>query len=129
VRFRPPTPTISSPNRSREPDEKPPMSVTYVIKFDVVPQQRSRFLSLLEGVLDAMRSEPMFHEAILHSDPESAYRFMLYETWEDHEDVLKVQMQRHYRQAWHAALPELLERDRDISIWKPLRSDRARRQA
>jgi quinol monooxygenase YgiN len=105
------------------------MSVTYVIKFDVIPQQRSRFLSLLEGVLDAMRSEPMFHEAILHSDPESDYRFMLYETWEDHEDVLKVQMQRHYRQAWHAALPELLERDRDISIWKPLRSDRARRQA
>lgn len=35
------------------------MSFTYVIEFDVIPLQRSRFLSLLEGVLDAMRSEPM----------------------------------------------------------------------
>lgn len=100
------------------------MPVTYVITFDVAPQQRSRFLSLLEGVLDAMRSEPMFHEAVLHRDPESDCRFMLYETWEDHDDVLNVQLQRPYRQAWHAALPELLERDRDIAIWTPVRSDR-----
>lgn len=103
------------------------MSVTYVITFDVVPQQRTRFLSLLEGVLDAMRSEPMFHEAVLHRDPESDYRFMLYETWEDHDDVLNVQLQRPYRQAWHTALSALLERDRDITIWEPVRSDRARR--
>lgn len=102
------------------------MSITYIITFDVVAQQRSRFLSLLEGVLDAMRSEPIFHEAVLHSDPVSNCRFMLYETWEDHDDVLNVQLQRPYRQAWHEALPELLERDRDISIWKPVRSDRAR---
>ncbi len=101
------------------------MSVTYVIKFDVVPQQRSRFLSLLERVLEAMRSEPMFHEAALHTDPASDCRFMLYETWEDHDDVLNVQLQRPYRQAWHEALPELLERERDITIWKPVRSDRA----
>jgi len=105
------------------------MSVTYVIRFDVVPQQRFRFLSLLEGVLDAMRSEPMFHEAVLHADPASDCRFMLYETWEDHEDVLNVQMKRPYRQAWHEALPELLEKNRDITIWKPFRSDRAWRQS
>lgn len=104
------------------------MSVTYVIKFDVIPQQRARFLSLLDSVLDAMRSEPMFHEAVLHSDPESDCRFMLYETWEDHDDVLSVQLQRPYRQTWHEALSELLERDRDIAIWKPVRSDRARQR-
>ena len=101
------------------------MAVTYVIKFHVVPDQRTRFLVLLEGVLDAMRSEPMFHEAILHRDPTSEYRFMLYETWEDHDDVLNVQLHRPYRQAWHEALPTLLEKDRDITIWQPLRADRA----
>jgi quinol monooxygenase YgiN len=101
------------------------MSVTYVITFDVVPRQRSRFLALLGGVLDAMRSEPMFHEAVLHRDPASDSRFMLYETWEDHDDVLNVQLQRSYRQAWHDALPELLASERDIAIWTPLRSDRA----
>ena len=101
------------------------MAVTYVIKFQVIPDQRARFLALLEGVLDAMRSEPMFHEAILHRDPDSDYRFMLYETWEDHDDVLNVQMHRPYRQAWHEALPTLLEKDREITIWEPLRADRA----
>lgn len=103
------------------------MPVTYVIGFEVVPHQRSRFLSLLEGVLDAMRSEPMFYEAILHCDPESDYRFMLYETWEDHDDVLNVQLQRPYRQAFHEALSELLVKERDIAIWRPLRPDHARR--
>ena len=101
------------------------MAITYVIKFQVIQDQRDHFLLLLEGVLNAMRVEPMFHEAILHRDPTSDYRFMLYETWEDHDDVLKVQLNRPYRQAWHEALPTLLEGDRDITVWEPLRTDRA----
>lgn len=100
------------------------MPVTYVIRFDVVPGERQRFLALLDGVLDAMRVEPMFHEAILHADPENDHRFMLYETWEDHDDVLEVQLKRPYREAWHAALPGLLNAERDITIWQPLRADR-----
>lgn len=99
------------------------MSVTYVIRFTVVPEQRERFLALLGGVLDAMRSEPMFHEAILHRDPDDVHRFMLYETWEDHDDVLRVQLQRPYRQPFHAALDEVLAEPRDISVWQPLRAD------
>jgi quinol monooxygenase YgiN len=99
------------------------MAVTYLIKFDVVPDQRNRFLALLNGVLDAMRSEPMFRHAFLHEDPEAANRFMLLETWESHEDVLEVQLKRSYREAWHQALPELLRRPRDVTIWQPLRSD------
>jgi quinol monooxygenase YgiN len=47
------------------------MPVTYLIKFQVVPERREQFLELLNGVLDAMRSELMFHEAILHRDPTS----------------------------------------------------------
>ena len=100
------------------------MAVTYTIRFDVVPERLDEFLGLLHGVLDAMRQEPAFHEAILHRDPGSRYHFMLYETWESHEDVLNVQLHRPYRQAWHDALPTLLARDRQISIWEPLRSDR-----
>jgi quinol monooxygenase YgiN len=99
------------------------MAVTYVIKFDVKPRERERFLSLLNGVLDAMRSEPMFHQAVLHRDPGSEDRFMLYETWEDHDDVVNIQLKRPYREVWHAALDELLQLPRDISIWRPLRVD------
>ncbi|QWK80720.1 putative quinol monooxygenase [Ochrobactrum sp. BTU1] len=101
------------------------MAVTFLIKFDVVLGQRERFLSLLEGVLDAMRDDPMFHEAILHCDPESAHRFMLYETWEDFDDVVNVQLRRAYREEWHDALPMLLTKDRDITLWTPIRDDRS----
>ena len=101
------------------------MPVTFVIRFTVVPAERERFLGLLEDVLDAMRHEPMFHEAILHADPENENRFMLYETWEDLDDVVNVQLARPYRQAWHAALPGLLVEERDITVWRPLRADRA----
>ena len=100
------------------------MPVTYLIKFDVVPDKRAEFLVLLNGVLDAMREEPMFHQAVLHRDSGTETRFMLFETWESHEDVLEVQLKRPYREAWHQALPELLSAPRDVSIWEPMRADR-----
>jgi quinol monooxygenase YgiN len=100
------------------------MPVTFVIRFNVVPEERERFLRLLEGVLDAMRGEPMFHEAILHHGPDDENRFMHYETWENLDDVVNVQLERPYRRTWHAALPEVLAEPRDISVWQPLRADR-----
>ncbi len=100
------------------------MAVTYLIKFDVKPGQRERFVSLLTGVLDAMRNETTFRDAVLHRDPQSEHRFMLYETWESHDDVMNVQIHRPYRKAWHDALPEILASERDISVWEPMRSDR-----
>ena len=101
------------------------MPITYVIRFDILPAQRDRFMVLLNGVLDAMRHEPMFHNAMLHADPDNENHVMLYETWEDHQDVLEVQLKRAYREEWHAALPDLLASPRDISVWHPLRGDRA----
>jgi quinol monooxygenase YgiN len=100
------------------------MAVTFVIRFAVVPEERVRFLTLLNGVLDAMREEPTFHEAVLHLDPEDEHCFLLYETWEDLDDVVNVQLERPYRREWHAALPELLSEPREISTWLPLRADR-----
>jgi quinol monooxygenase YgiN len=38
--------------------------------------------------------------------------------------VLDVQLHRPYRQAWHAALPDLLAAPREISVWRRLRVDR-----
>ena len=101
------------------------MSVTYLIEFDVKPAERERFLRLLNGVLDAMRHEEMFMDATLHADPQNDNRFLLHETWRSHEDVLSVQLARPYREEWHAALPELLDGERRISMWQKLRSDRA----
>ena len=99
--------------------------VTYLIRFHVVPEQRERFLALLDGVLDAMRHEPTFRDAALHRDPADPDRFMLCETWASHEDVLDVQLGRPYRAEWHAAQPELLREPRDITTWERTRRDRA----
>jgi quinol monooxygenase YgiN len=99
------------------------VAVTYLIHFDVVIEQRERFLTLLNGVLDAMRDEPKFHNAILQQNPENENHVLLLETWEDHDDVLTNQLSRPYRQAYHDALPELLNSPREISVWTPLRTD------
>jgi quinol monooxygenase YgiN len=100
------------------------LAITYSIQFNVRPEQRERFVRLLEGVLDAMRSEPMFHEAVLHRDPNDENHFMLYESWEDHDDVLTTQLGRPYREEWHGALDEILATPRDITIWQKMRTDR-----
>jgi len=100
------------------------MSIAYVITFTVRDGQRERFLSLLTGVLDAMREEDRFISAILHEDPDTPRRFLLHEVWRDHQDVLDVQLARPYRAAWHAALADLLERPREIGMWTPVREDR-----
>jgi quinol monooxygenase YgiN len=100
------------------------MAVAYLIEFQVRPQQRERFRALLDGVLDAMRLEEGFIAATLHQDPQDAHRFLLHETWRDHDEVVEVELERPYRDAWHVALPELLEAPRAISVWTPLRTDR-----
>lgn len=99
------------------------MAVTYTIQFDVRAGQIDRFHTLLGGVLDAMKHEANFHEARLHADPENPLRWMLYETWEDHQDVLDVQVHRPYRADWHAALEEVLASPRVIGMWTPVRYD------
>lgn len=101
------------------------MSVAYLIIFTVKPAKRDRFLALLNGVLDAMRSEANFRSATLHRDPADENRFMLHETWADHQDVLDVQLKRSYREAWHAALDDILDKPREISMWEEMRADHA----
>ena len=46
-----------------------------------------------------MSHEDMFVEAKLHLDPGREHRYMLYETWKDHQNVVDVQLVRPYRTA------------------------------
>ena len=102
------------------------MAITYMIQFEVKAGEIDRFQTLLGGVLDAMKHEPNFHEARLLADPGNPLRWMLYETWEDHQDVLDVQIHRPYREDWHAALGDLLASPRAIGMWTPVRYDSGR---
>lgn len=98
-------------------------NVTFTVTLRLKPGCEAEFLALLTPVLDAMRAESTFIDAVLHRDPEDPSRFMLYETWVDLEDVTGVQMHRGYRAAYWERLPALLAEDRRIQVWKPLRGD------
>ncbi|TNC10719.1 antibiotic biosynthesis monooxygenase [Methylobacterium terricola] len=96
------------------------MSVAYTITFTLRRGQRERFLRLLTEVMEAMRHEATYRGATLHEDPGDPARFLLHDIWADHEDVVNVQIHRPYRQAWHEALPDLLQGERRIEIWRPI---------
>ncbi|GIL02675.1 MAG: hypothetical protein BroJett030_25740 [Alphaproteobacteria bacterium] len=101
----------------------PARGISFIVTLHVKPGREQEFLRLLAPVLDAMRHEKTFINAVLHRDPEDPTRFMLYETWADLDDVVEVQLKRDYRSAYHAALPELLREERGIAVWQPMRAD------
>ena len=94
-----------------------------IVSIHVKPDCREEFLRLLAPVLDAMRHEPTFINAVLHEDPEDPTRFMLYETWADRDDLVEVQMRRDYRQAYERRLPAITREPRQARLWRPLRGD------
>jgi len=59
-----------------------------------------------------MREEPNFIEITFHVDPAKQDHFFLRETWADHDEVVQNQLRKSYRASFHAALPEVLERER-----------------
>lgn len=101
----------------------PSQAVTFLVGLHVAEGRLADFLALLEPVLDAMRHEPGFINAVLHRAPEDPHRLLLYETWADLDDVRTIQLQRDYRQNYHARLSDLLRAPREIAIWTPLRAD------
>jgi quinol monooxygenase YgiN len=94
-----------------------------VVTFDLRPGAEAEFLALLTPLLDAMRHEPTFVNAVLHRDPEDTSRLMLYETWADRDDLVQAQMKRAYRRAYEARLPALLRAPRGVQVWHKLRAD------
>lgn len=97
--------------------------VAFIVSLHVKPGCEDEFLSLLTPVLDAMRHESTFINAVLHRDPADPTRFMIYETWADLTDVAEVQVKRDYRRAYEARLPDLLHEPRQVQIWRPERTD------
>lgn len=97
--------------------------VAFVISVRIRAGAEEEFLALLTPLLDAMRHEPTFINAVLHRDPEDSCHFMLYETWADLRDVTEVQLNRAYRAAFMQRLPEMAASEREVTVWTPLRSD------
>lgn len=104
-------------------------AIACVVVLHVKAGREEEFLALLMPVLDAMRQEATFINAVLHRDPQDPCRFMLYETWADLDDLMQVQMHRPYRQEYWSRLPDLLREPREVRAWQPLRADFAFRSA
>ncbi|OWJ66945.1 putative quinol monooxygenase [Inquilinus limosus] len=98
-------------------------AVAIIVTLHVKPGREAEFLGLLTPVLDAMRHEPGFINAVLHRSPDDPTLFMIYETWADLDELVQVQIPRAYRQAYIAALPDILRQERGIAIWQPMRGD------
>lgn len=97
--------------------------VSFLVTLEVKPGREEEFLGLLLPVLDAMRQEASFINAVLHRDPAVEGCFLLYETWRDLEELVEVQLERPYRRAYHERLPALLRKPREIRTLRPLRGD------
>ncbi|WP_395672314.1 putative quinol monooxygenase [Inquilinus sp.] len=98
-------------------------AVAIIVTLHVKPGREAEFLDLLAPVLDAMRHEPSFINAVLHRSPDDPTLFMIYETWADRDELVQVQIPRAYRQAYVAALPDVLRQERGVSVWAPMRGD------
>lgn len=98
-------------------------AVVFIVTLALKAGCEEEFFDLLMPVLDAMRHETTFINAVLHQDPEDSTRFMLYETWADFDDVVEVQMHRDYRKSYWNRLPALLREPRQVQTWKPMRRD------
>jgi quinol monooxygenase YgiN len=98
-------------------------SVAIIVTLRVKPGCEAEYLRLLYPVLDAMRHETTFINAVLHRDPKDPSLFMVYETWADLEDVETVQRHRPYRAEYFARLEELLTEPPHFAFWHPMRGD------
>ena len=98
-------------------------TIAFTVTLHVKPGREAEFLDLLMPVLDAMRHEPSFINAVLHRSPDDPTLFMIYETWADLDELMQVQIPRDYRQAYIAALPDVLRQERGVTIWQPMRGD------
>lgn len=97
--------------------------IVFIVLIHVKPGSEEEFLRLLTPVLDSMRHEATFVNAVLHQDLTDPTFFMLYETWTNLDDVSNVQMHREYRKAFWVRLPEILREPRHVQSWRPLRGD------
>lgn len=98
-------------------------SMTYIVEFDLKPGREEAFRKALDPVLDEMRGEESFLYAALSRDAENPNRFVLFESWSDHDDVINVQLRRPYRDAMNSALEDVLAAPRALSVLQPLRTD------
>ncbi len=98
-------------------------SVSFIVHLPTKPKHRVRMRTMLIDVLNAMSREPDFVNTWVHEDLNDPDTLVLYETWAcSREFFIAHHLAKNYRQAYEAALPELLSSERRIEFLKGLQA-------
>ncbi|MFA9218867.1 MAG: putative quinol monooxygenase [Sphingomonadaceae bacterium] len=103
--------------------KSPAESVSFIVRLPARPEKREQMRAMLFDVVDQMSQEPDFINTWVHEDQAEPDTLVLYETWACSRDTFLAQhLSKPYRQAYEAALPELLAGERSITFLSQLRA-------
>jgi quinol monooxygenase YgiN len=92
-------------------------SVSFVVTLSAKPETSARMRELLLDVVDTMSREPDFINTWVHQDLNDPHTVILYETWACSKEVfLAHHLNKSYRLAYEAVLPDLLAKPRTIEF-------------
>src|SRR6266851_5467250 len=79
-----------------------------LVRIPVKAGFENEYLSLINAVIDEMRHETSFVNAVVHRSTEDPTVFLLHETWLGRDEFFTVQMKRSYRESYEARLPGIM---------------------
>jgi quinol monooxygenase YgiN len=94
-----------------------------LLRIPVKAGFENEYLSLINAVIDEMRHETSFVNAVVHRSTEDPTVFFLHETWLGRDELFTVQIKRSYRESYEARLPQILRGPREITILEPFRRE------
>lgn len=98
--------------------------ISFIVRLPTRPEKRDEMRAKLFHVVEAMSAEPDFINTWVHEDANAPDTLVLYETWAcSGDDFMANHLAKPYRQAYEAALPELLSQPRSIDFLNPIRSN------
>ncbi|MES2071821.1 MAG: antibiotic biosynthesis monooxygenase [Pseudomonadota bacterium] len=98
-------------------------TISFIVHLPAKPEARERMHKMLFEVLDAMAKEPDFINTWVHEDLSEPDTVVLYENWAcSREYFMQHHLSKPYRQAYEAALPDLLAGERRIEFLRGIRA-------
>jgi quinol monooxygenase YgiN len=98
-------------------------TISFIVHLPGKPEHREELESKLLDVLERMTEEPDFVNTSLHRSKAEPDTLVVYETWACSPEYFRSHhLGLPYRQAYEAALPKLLSRERTIEFLEPLRT-------
>jgi quinol monooxygenase YgiN len=96
--------------------------IVLLSRFDTKPGELDAFILNLGQVVDIMRKETSFIDAVISQSVDRPNELLMYETWhDDREHCLGEELPAHYRAAHERALADLVV-SRQVKWFTPLTS-------